>query len=448
MLKKIIFLSALSLFSLAAGAQSSLWLFTKERIPEVEASWCGAGHCVAATDYGNGTVTLTREDAQSQLKYYMKKKSPCVDGLRAGDAWEFSLPVKNLPAGSCVELDLSLVSEEASPRYYIFEYLDGGEWKTMPSDLRREDGVDFSFKCFGYVTTPSYQYTTALQTVRLENAIDDGEVKIRARVAADIDCLGRRLDPAAEKCCTRIEWGDNVGAYMHVLGNATPRDTTNVLCIGNSFTYVQGASWMLKEMAWTQGHYLNLKAALKGGQTYGQHLELSTTDDAIRIGGYDVVFLQNQSQTHAWYAQDPKGKDQIRKDAVTLVSRVRGWSPDARVVLESTWSYPGVEFGGFGSLKNFDKLLEKGSKALCKATDAEMSPIGRAYALSRELYPDIPLYAADDKHQSVYGAYLKACVNYLLIFGEPFGEGVSDCNLEAGTAAKLRSVASKIIKTK
>lgn len=448
-MRRIVLALLLIAISNLVSAQSCMWLFTSDRIPSVTSQWTDGTHSVHATDYGEGILSITRSNPSlPALRYHMVKKSPAVDGLRCGDAWEFALPVRHLAAGSYVELDLSIVAQEASPRYYLIEYLDGSEWKTMPADVRNEDGVDYSFKSYGYVPTPSYQYTVALQTIHLENPVEEGYVRVRARVAADCDCRGRKLDSATEKTCTRMEWADNVGAYMTVLGDKAPRDTTDVLCIGNSFTYVQGAAWMLKEIAWTQGHYLNLKAALKGGQTFGQHLGLYTTDEAVRIGGYDIAFLQNQSQTHAWYACDPKGKDQIRKDAVTLVNRVRGWSPDARIVLESTWSYPGAECGGFGTLKNFDRQLVKGTKTLCKACHAEMSPIGQAFALCRAERPDIPLYADDDKHQSRNGAYLKACVNYLLIFGESFTADASDCHIDHETAVYLRSVALRTVKTR
>lgn len=447
-MKRIVLFSLIFAIGVFAQAQpSARWFFTKERSKSVESQWVDGNNRVRATDFGDGHISISRTDESlPALGYHMKKSSPAVDGLRFGDAWEFTLNSGVLDAGMYVELDFSIVSEEASPRYYLLEYLDGSQWKTMPCDVLTEDGVDYSFKCFGYVPTPSYQYTVVHQTIHLENPVTSGCIRVRARVCADCDCRGRCLDSAAENSCTRLEWADNMGAYMNVLGDKAPSDTTNVLCIGNSFTYVQGAAWMLKEIAWSQGHYLNLRAALKGGQTFGQHLDLYTTDDAIRHGNYDVVFLQNQSQTNAWYAQSPKEKAQIGRDAMTLVNRVRACSPDARVVLESTWSYPGANNGGFSSLKQFDRLLEKGTRHLCRETSSQMSPIGRAFALCRKEYPDISLYAADDKHQSANGAYLKACVNYLLIFGEPFEGEVSDCHIDSSIASRLRSVASKVIK--
>ena len=58
------------------------------------------------------------------------------------------------------------------------------------------------------------------------------------------------------------------------------------------------------------------------------------------------------------------------------------------------------------------------------------------------------LYSPDGYHQSPYGSYLKSCVNYLLLFGEPFGENTSDCGLEKERAAALRNIAEIIVLNK
>lgn len=42
-------------------------------------------------------------------------------------------------------------------------------------------------------------------------------------------------------------------------------------------------------------------------------------------------------------------------------------------------------------------------------------------------------------------AYLKACVNYLVLFGERFGADPADCGLNPDKAAYLRSVAEQIV---
>ena len=58
---------------------------------------------------------------------------------------------------------------------------------------------------------------------------------------------------------------------------------------------------------------------------------------------------------------------------------------------------------------------------MAKAAGTWISPIGEAFRIVREGSSGINLYHTDNKHQSVYGAYLKACVNYLVLYGTAFG---------------------------
>ena len=77
---------------------------------------------------------------------------------------------------------------------------------------------------------------------------------------------------------------------------------------------------------------------------------------------------------------------------------------------------------------------------------ANVSPIGNAYKIIwDEKRKEIRLFDSDSKHQSHYGSYLKACVNYLMITGEPFSDNVADCGLEPWKAATLRAVAERVV---
>ena len=82
---------------------------------------------------------------------------------------------------------------------------------------------------------------------------------------------------------------------------------------------------------------------------------------------------------------------------------------------------------------------------MAEAAGTWVSPIGVAFRIVREGTSGINLYHTDNKHQSVYGAYLKACVNYLVLYGEAFGSSPADCGIEASKAAYLRSVAEQVV---
>lgn len=224
---------------------------------------------------------------------------------------------------------------------------------------------------------------------------------------------------------------------------ASAQDTLRVLCIGNSFTYVDSAQAKLRSLAAAEGHTLLINTQVKGGYTFHRHLRRDETLSALVYYSYDVAFLQDQSQTPAIYAQCPRRGRVIRDDAQELASRIRFYSPNVRLIMEQTWAYYPGNYGGFGSYDCFDNLLAKGTKQLAHAIKADMSPIGEAFRLCRESYPEINLYAPDGKHQSAYGAYLKACVNYLMLYPAPF-TAEENCGLDADKCAKLRQVAEKL----
>lgn len=226
---------------------------------------------------------------------------------------------------------------------------------------------------------------------------------------------------------------------------AFAQDTISVLCIGNSFTFFYDSNVRLEELAASQGHALKTNASTVGGYTFRRHLERAETMEAAAQGGYDYVFLQDQSQTPAWLGQSPKEKASLATDAKALADSVRKASPKARIYVEQTWAYPAFEYGGFGSWDHFDFYLRKGTKRMAQKAHAKVSPIGEAFRICRLERPDIELFYPDQKHQSALGTYLKSCVNYLLIYQAPFTPPVSDCGNDPEQAAYLRRVAERVV---
>jgi hypothetical protein len=188
-----------------------------------------------------------------------------------------------------------------------------------------------------------------------------------------------------------------------------------------------------------------MSASVKGGWSMGQHLDFAPTDDLVAEGGYDVVFLQDQSQAPAKVGYDKKKNASLLKAMTGMADKVRTTSRDCRVVVECTWAYPGKQNGGFESVSQFYKYAGKGARMMAKAAKAEVSPIREAFRIANMERPDILMFAPDGYHQSPYGSYLKSCVNYLLIYGEKFGDSPSDCGLNAKKAAALRSIAEQVV---
>ena len=439
-MKRILYSAIAAVVILAAAAIDacgqglpSMWHFKKEYTPQFEKSWKASGP-IKATRFGEGTMTAVSVDGRSFETMDVVKNRPVAGPMVPGDHILFEFPVEVLPAGSFVEFDATFAAEEGAPAYWAFEYMDGGKWKR--GETVRLHGSPFN---------KHHQYTSLLQTVRLKNETK-GSLKMRL-LALDGEKVKRvaDADPVAPGCVL-FQTHAYVAAYAQNLGVEQPKDTTRILCLGNSFTYYDSCPGMLKELAWNEGHYLDLTTSLKGGATMGQHRKFDITRDAMEKGGYEIVILQNQSQAPAKVGQDKKENIQIVHDIVGLAEDVRVKSPGCHAIVEYTWAYPGKEFGGFGSIEKFDRYGKKGARIMAKAIgDASVSPIGEAFRIVRAERPDIQLYSKDGYHQTLVGAYLKSCVNCLVLFPAPFGEDAADCAVDPETAKYLRGVAERVV---
>ena len=329
-------------------------------------------------------------------------------------------------------------------KYYVVECKSGNTW--YKGDM---------FMCSGRPTGAGAHPSTILQTFRLPEPVK-GELELRFRPTGKEKADTAATDSAVPQMIMPKSY---LAEYVQYLGNAVPKDTLNVLCVGNSFTYYWGCPAMLKEIAWNEGHYLRVKSTLKGGQTFGDHLALPVSRNVVNAGRYDYAFFQDQSQSPARYASDTTQFDYVNTNFLKLTDRLLSRSRNCHVILESTWSFEKDDFGGFGSHAAFDSLMTIGTSMMVRnaskifgANDFEVSPIGRAFSIVRNENPGIDLYSADSKHQSDYGSYLKACVNYLMIFRKPFqsqpADGATssvDCGIPHDQAAYLRQIAERVV---
>ena len=422
-------LAAAMLLSLPSSAQN-LWVFSKKHTAAFEKTW-PQNHYIPATQNGNGRITAKDAQGNDLARYEIDGDRAVAGPFKAGSYYLFEVPSDKLPAGSFVDFNATITIEDGAPMDWVLEVEDGGKWREGKT-----------FRCYGPARGSAYRHTSLYQTFRLEEGVED---MISFRVRA-LEGYVRPSKGAEKEGGAMFVSGSYLGALVNDFGTEAPKDTLKVLCIGNSFTYYCGTPAMLKEIAWSEGHFVDISASLKGGWTMAKHLSLETTDDMIAEGGWDYMLLQDQSLVPAKVGRDPKGMAQQIREMEAVAVKVRTLSPECKAVVENTWAYWKYDFGSFKSLDDFDKNGKKGAKILAKAVgNAEVSPIGQAFRIVRAERPDINLYHTDKHHQSVLGSYLKSCVNYLVLYGQPFGDSVSDCLLDPETAAYLRSVAERVV---
>ena len=425
------------------------WMFSTENIPLYESNWTGEDHYLGAMTGSPARITAVRSESKKDVPftYRLKGNRPEISTLTENDYILFSTPVSQVEKGSHIEIDAVIMSYPNSPKYFIAEIFDNGEWKASEADLRTAEEnpeIKYTFECSG-TGSKRYQHNSIYQTFRLEKGICNSELKIRFRAVGDITCSGEPQSAEAENGWTALVGGGFTGAYIQNYGTDIPKDTTSVLCLGNSFTYYWNAPSMLKEITGSQGHYFDVFAHLKGGQTFGQHTALSLTHDAIKAQVYDYAILQDQSVAAANYVNDKARYAYVPEDFLKLSEMVLAHSPECKLILEHTWGYSKEDCKGFKTVENFNARLKEGCGIISALNGAAVSHIGDAFLAVDTKQLGNSLHASDNHHQSYYGTYLKSCVNYLMITGEPFNENAATCGIDAEKAKYLRETAERIV---
>ena len=387
-----------------------------------------------------------------------------IGNLDEGDYIQFSVPTVSMPAGTDIDFMVTInTNNNKTPKYWLFEYWDDGKWNAQPRYTASEDAsVKYSLDVYDY---DSKNHRTYITTFRLTKPVNNAFVKMRLRAVGKINCSGGTLVATPNAYmnfpCTTYRSCEIVAYPGIAAKESTP---VKILQLGNSFTYYHGSAFKLKQICRAEGHAPDVRINVKGSQEFAEHLDvLPFSQRVVAEGGYDKAIIQDGSYYHAEYTV---GKDAL-KDVTPeytpeeilnytkrLSAAIKEKSPNSKVILESVWSYSYKSTGGylgFGSFEAFDAAQWQGSNAIAAADPNVdiVSPIGKAFALARSQYGFNSTYNwllyTDNYHPNRYGSYLKACVNYLILFGERFGDHPADCDVPAAEAAKLREIATKIV---
>ncbi|WP_295729388.1 BACON domain-containing protein [uncultured Muribaculum sp.] len=428
-----------------ADAFPSRWYYTND---EAEAcGWLTSATAEANHDTGarHSFVTAVgvnnRKLSRSIATAY--KRSIAASGLYTGDYLLFSVPSERLDAGTSVDFMLTISSaDNSAPKYWICEIYDGNGWR-MPADRdlhTTPDGEKYSFYTKHF---SSYQHASFTQSFILANSADDGMIRVRCRVVGNRNGGDGILTPdnAGEIYLPSHEFHFcTMAAYPAI----ERKDVKKVGILGNSFTHYFASAFLLKELARSQGHQLDIRVFAKGSQYLSNHLDLERSRFVTSETGYDFVIMQEQSERYAKYAQSPQ--EAVVDDCRALGARFREGSPAAKIILENTWAFPKSNWNGYGSSVAFEQQLLEGTMAVARAAGNIdlVSPIGVAFdkAVAAGLSD---LFYTDSKHPNRNGAYLKSCVNYLMMFGERFDAKASDGGCDPATASRLRSIAEETV---
>ena len=252
--------------------------------------------------------------------------------------------------------------------------------------------------------------------------------------------------------------------------------TTNILFIGNSYTFYNSLDKVVQEMLNVSGVPTSATRSTPGGWRLRQHFngetpknwKGGTTPEAIKSKAWDYVVLQEQST----------GVVDARAEYLEYGQKVCGLirenNPSTKILLYQTWGRSEGMFDGYGEdearkaeiLADWEKRFGKPSKetvealkdgmkggcdALAKAADATVAPVGEAFQRAGD---KIDLHADEGNkrphHPSPQGTYLAGCVFFKTISGKsPIGlyeklkAAGQDFKVSAEEAAYLEKIADE-----
>ena len=368
-----------------------------------------------------------------------QKSEPICSNTRKGDCWYFEMPVENLDKGSIVDLWCPFHAyPTGSGHRFVVEYQDGKKW--LPLMPVEEDGSNFR-------SSKISRSAHFWKAFRLQKPIKKGVIAVRVRQTEDIVGASYVSRPSTS------------GVHPQMICYPAPeiRDTTRILFVGNSYSYCNTYPFIFKDIAMREGHYADCRMTYVGGYTMNKHMVYEPSIEAIKAGGYNYVFLQDQSYERIFTGTENDYGSM--KGMIDIAAFVRTHSPEVTPVIALTWGrkhgdnhlrkqdlpliekYPSF----FLSFEHMQARLNEVVAEEAKAINAKIASQGPAWQIVRRERSDIELFVKDGSHPSYAGSYLAAAVSYLTIYDEPFGANPSDGRLDAATAKYLRSVAERVV---
>lgn len=206
------------------------------------------------------------------------------------------------------------------------------------------------------------------------------------------------------------------------LASVLPAQTTDVLFVGNSYTFYNNLPQLLSNLALAGGDTVVTDQHTPGGYTFQLHSQNATTLSKINQQNWDVVILQGQSQEPA--LDTPYVVQNVLPYAHLLDSLIHLNDSCTRTLFYMTW---GRKFGDAQNCAAYPPVctyagmqqqLRNRYLLMAAQNDAAAAPVGIAWQNVLATNPTFDLYDTDGSHPSLHGSYLAACVFYASIFGQ------------------------------
>ena len=224
-----------------------------------------------------------------------------------------------------------------------------------------------------------------------------------------------------------------------------------VLFIGNSYTQFNNLPGLVKDIACSGGHKIEVTAFTPGGYWFSQHAVDKRALDLITSKRWRFVVLQNQSQVPGWKPAHVTSKS--IPHAATLVKAIKANNRKTKIIYFVTW---GKENGDSENCKYHSKVctfaghtqaLLKGYTLYRNATGGKLAKAGPAWKAvvddRKSPFDSGELWVADHSHPELRGSYLAACTIFAAMFDQSPSGLHYPTRLSKRDAAYLQTIAAK-----
>jgi hypothetical protein len=183
------------------------------------------------------------------------------------------------------------------------------------------------------------------------------------------------------------------------------RDTLKILFVGNSYTYYENLPQIISIISDSSKTKLITKKSTLGGSSLSEHWRGARglkTNEIIKSGRFDIVVLQEYSMGSI------NEQDSVHKYLKLFCDFIK--DNEAKPYLYLTWAREKVP--------QYQETINKVYLEAAKENEAVIVPVGKAWALAKQLRPNIELYDVDGSHPSKLGTFLTACVFVATILDE------------------------------
>jgi len=179
-----------------------------------------------------------------------------------------------------------------------------------------------------------------------------------------------------------------------------------ILFIGNSFTFYWNLPSQVEKMSIERGLNWDIKHFTVPSATLKIHWDNPDLKSILESETFDHVIIQEHSTYPLTNSDDTKAYFDLLCSFIPSSTELHFFS---------TWMYPTIE--QFNT-NNEQFPIEESIKQIVDGTNTKVIPVGRAFKLFNDKYPQFNLLMEDEKHPNPNGTYLASCIIFSHISGQ------------------------------